>query len=438
MKIAAVFLLISTSLLAQMPAGTRSPLEVEEEQKQAQQQLQRAEDLLQANDFAKARDVLAAIVSRDKKNTRAAYDLGLAEDALNHSEAAKTAYLAAITVDPKQFEAHLALGLLLARNGQMAEARDQLAVAVTLTPASGDLSLRARAWRAMAQIDAAQHPAEARNELLEALKISPETADDRALATQLAVQAGDPASAEAQFRKTLEITSGDVQASVGLARALQAQKKPDEAKTVLQSALAKHPGDPELAAKLASIQGGSGDAAGAIASLEPVVAAHPEDAALKRMLARLYVQGGTPDKALPLYEALLKTTPDDAALLDDWGSALIRASHPAEAQKAFERALANPAAFSSKAEMASVASHLAFAASANKDSETVLRALALRDSVEAPSATSLFLAATAHDRLHHNKLAVELYRQFLKEAAGRYPNEEWEAKHRIPVLERGK
>lgn len=429
--IAVAFLFAGISL-AQMPAGTRSPLEVEESQKQ----LQQAEDYLQANEFAKARDILVALSEMNKKDARVAYDLGIAEESLNHLDAAKAAYQSAITADPKQFEAHLALGMLLARSGDITKARQIFTETTTLTPASGDMSLKARAWRALAHLDADTQPAVARTELLEALKLSPETTDDRELAAQLAVKEGDASAAEVQFRKTLESAPGDIQASIGLARTLQAQKKPEEATSVLQKALAQHANDPQLASQLASIQGANGDLAGAIATLEPAASAHAQDLALQRMLARLYIQANFPQKALPIYDVLIKQRPDDVQLLDEMGDALIHSSQPLEAQKAFEKALANPAAFKSKEEMAAVAYHLAFAASANKDSETVLRALALRDGIEAPSATSLFLAATAHDRLHHTKLAVELYRQFLKEAAGRYPNEEWEARHRLPVLER--
>ena len=47
----------------------------------------------------------------------------------------------------------------------------------------------------------------------------------------------------------------------------------------------------------------------------------------------------------------------------------------------------------------------------------------------------LFLAATAHDKLHEVKLASDLYKQFLSVANGRFPDEEWEARHRLITLE---
>jgi hypothetical protein len=47
-----------------------------------------------------------------------------------------------------------------------------------------------------------------------------------------------------------------------------------------------------------------------------------------------------------------------------------------------------------------------------------------------------FLAATAYDSLHLTKRAVEMYKQFLAVAGGKFPDEEWEAKHRLTALDR--
>jgi hypothetical protein len=64
-----------------------------------------------------------------------------------------------------------------------------------------------------------------------------------------------------------------------------------------------------------------------------------------------------------------------------------------------------------------------------------LQALTLRATVFANSPSSLFLEATAHDKLHHTKQAIDLYKKFLSVANGQFPDEEWEARHRIITLE---
>jgi redox-regulated HSP33 family molecular chaperone len=55
--------------------------------------------------------------------------------------------------------------------------------------------------------------------------------------------------------------------------------------------------------------------------------------------------------------------------------------------------------------------------------------------VLAQTPSSLFLAATAHDKLHQVKEASDLYKQFLSMAKGQFPDEEWEAKHRLSALQ---
>jgi hypothetical protein len=67
-----------------------------------------------------------------------------------------------------------------------------------------------------------------------------------------------------------------------------------------------------------------------------------------------------------------------------------------------------------------------------------LRALDLRATVLAPTPATLFLAATANDKLHQVKQASDLYKQFLAAAKGQFPDEEWEAKHRLIALEHTK
>jgi hypothetical protein len=64
-----------------------------------------------------------------------------------------------------------------------------------------------------------------------------------------------------------------------------------------------------------------------------------------------------------------------------------------------------------------------------------LQAIEIRDKVLPQSPSSLFLSATAHDKLHQVKQAKDLYKQFLSVANGKFPDEEWEARHRLITLE---
>ena len=435
MKILAALFVVAGTSFAQMqlPAGTRSALDVEEQQKQ----VQNAEELLQKNEAVKARDLLQTILKSDPKNARASYDLGFAAESLKDEAGAEAAYRSAIAADKSQFESRLALGLLLARQGKMAEAREQLSAATERTPVS-DPSNKGLAFRALARLDAGKNNDAARDELLQALKLSPETPDDRELAAQIASSSGDSADAETVYKRVLTESPGQIEASISLARLQARASRFTDAEATLNKALETHPGDVTLSTQLASIYGAEKKPETALPLLETAHTAHPEDPNVSRMLARLYVQTGAPDKSIPLYETLLKAAPDDVELLDDYGDGLMRNKQFAQAEDVLKKAVARPDAFSSKESLAGAAAHLAFAASANKDAATTLQALSIRNSIAPPSASSLFLAAIAHDRLHHTKLSVDLYRQFLQAANGSYPNEEWEAKHRILALEHAK
>jgi predicted Zn-dependent protease len=290
----------------------------------------------------------------------------------------------------------------------------------------------------MARLDQPGNPAGASEELLAALKLSPETPDDILLTGELALTNNDTAAAESAFRRLLAADPDNTQATAALAHLLLRQNKAADAETLLASAIAKHPDDPTLNAQLAALYESDGDpakAAKALPLVEKLHAANPQDPAIARLLARLYSRNGQYDKALPLLSALAAASPNDPTLLDDQADALIRLHRSADAVPILERAIADPKAFPNPQAYGIAASHLAFAASNNNDPAAVLRALSLRDKVLAQTPSSLFLAATAHDKLHQVKEASDLYKQFLSVAKGQFPDEEWEAKHRLSALE---
>jgi hypothetical protein len=52
------------------------------------------------------------------------------------------------------------------------------------------------------------------------------------------------------------------------------------------------------------------------------------------------------------------------------------------------------------------------------------------------TATIDFLWATAYDTLHDKKQAVAYYHRFLESAAGKFPDQEWQARQRLALLEK--
>jgi tetratricopeptide (TPR) repeat protein len=430
--------LASISVQAQLPAGTTDAT-----QPQPQKQdplLTQANEALDKHDYPTALKLLTTLTEKSPNDPHLLYNLAFTQDALAETPAqaatAEATYRRAITADPKYFDPHLALGLLLARSGKLTEAHAELLQATTLN--TDNLALKARAYRALARIDQTANPSAASDELLAALKLSPETHDDILLSGELAEASGDPTTAEAAYRRLLAADPQNHDATAALTHLLLHQQKPDQAETLLTAALAKDPENPTLNAQLVSLYDKQGKTAQALPIVQKLHTAHPDDTALTRLLARLYSRNQQYDEAERLYAALVAGSPQDSpdpTLLDDQADTLIHLKNYAEAEALLKRATANPTAFPSKEDLGNAASHLAFAASANNDPSVTLQALALRATVLANSPSSLFLSATAHDKLHHTKQATDLYKQFLSVANGQFPDEEWEARHRLITLE---
>ena len=398
--------------------------------------LRHAEDLLEKGDYQSAEAALKQIVETSPADARIQYDLGFTEEHNGEDAAAAQSYAASIAADAKLPEPRLALGLMEARQGHTEAAHVQLEAAAKEEAAAANL--RARALRALARLDEAQQPDQARDELLEAAQLTGEQPGDADLGASLAARAGDNPDAEAAYRQALTRTPGDVNATVGLASLLQREGKLPEADALLSPALAAHPDDPQLAAQAATVDAAEDKSADAIALLQHVRTTDPKfaaDPALTRLLAHLELLSGDPADAEPLYRTLVAAAPGDPTLLDDLGSTLVRQNHFAEAQAVLQRAVGMRAAFHDDSAWGDAEGHLAFAASRNHQPQVALQALAARATVLPNSPASLFLAATSQDALHQYKQAVESYRSFLAMAKGKLPDEEFEARHRLVALE---
>jgi tetratricopeptide (TPR) repeat protein len=420
-----------TRLHAQLPAGTTDAAS----QPQPDPLLTQANEALAKQDYPAALKLLTTLAEKNPNNPQILYNLASTQDALDQTTNAEATYRRAITADPNYFDPHLALGLLLARNNRRTEARTELLKATTLN--TDNSALKARAYRALARLDQASNPATASDELLQAIKLSSETPDDILFAGELAESSGDNAAAEAAYRRLLAADPQNQDATAALTHLLQHQK-PADAEALLTAALAKDPGNPTLNAQLANLYEQQNKPEEALPIAEKLHADHPEDPAITRLLARVYSSNQDYDKALPLYASLTAASPNDPTLLDDNADALIHLKRYAEAETLLKRAVAHPDAFPSKNALGDAASRLAFAASVNNDPNVTLQALTLRATVLPNSPSSLFLEATAHDKLHQYKQATDLYKQFLSVANGKFPNEEWEARHRLIALQQVK
>ncbi len=431
-----LMLVAGAGVAQQLPPGTHS---VDDHAKQgvASDAIREAESSLEKQDYTTAEVKLKVLAAADPKDGRIQYDLGFAEDRNGEDADAAKAYEASSAAIPTFAEPKVALGLLEARSGQIEAAHKHLSDAALIQTAVPEI--RGRALRALAHLDETSHPEAAREELLTALKLTPETPDDVLMGAELADRAGDSADAIPAYQRALKLMPGDLDATAGLAHALQHAGKLAEADAVLTAALKEHPNDVRLVAQSASLYAAEGKAAAAIPLLVQLRASDAKIAAdpdTTQLLAQLEYVNGDNVEAEKLYAQLLVANPKDPLLLDALGSALVKQGKDAAAEATFVKAVALRAAFHDDKLWGEAEGHLAFAASKNNDPQTCLAALDARSTVLPNSPTSLFLQATAFDKLHHTKQAIASYKAFLALAGNKFPDQTFEAQHRLIALQR--
>lgn len=391
-----------------------------------------AEEAMSKSDWKTAEPILQSWLAGHPADARALFDAGYSADAQGRAADAVGLYQRAVAANPASFEAQISLGLLLARTGRSAEAKAPLEAATQLDPGPIGPAAKARAWRALGRIAMEKDPIDTQQasiDLLEALKISPETPEDTLMAARLAEMNGNGSGAEEAYRRLLKASPNAPEAIAGLAHLLIAQKKYADAEAVLEPAVKASPEDAALTAQLAAVMVAE-DKADVLELLEGFHARHPQEITITRMLAQVYSDAGEADKADALYASLLAANPHDPELLSGHGQQLLRLHRPAEALRVFQAATqADPA-------NGDAWNGLAFSSFQTHQPAVTLQALEARSKILPENAATLFLWATAYDALPDKKQAAVYYHRFLTEAAGKMPDQEWQAKQRLALLEK--
>jgi len=167
-----------------------------------------------------------------------------------------------------------------------------------------------------------------------------------------------------------------------------------------------------------------------VIALEKLHQLKPQDREIGMMLADAYVQAENYEKADAVYANLLAAAPTDAELASERGQVLIREQKYDEALEMFQRAV------KIKQDNSDAWGGIAFAASKTGQFQLVVDALTMRSKLASETPATYFLWATACDNLHHRQQSVVYYQLFLKSALGKFPDEEWQAKQRLAVLEK--
>lgn len=411
----------------QIPAYPKNP-PPERSQSQGPDLLQPAEALLEKGEYAQAETQLEAMVKTQRNNPQAWFDLGFAQSHLGKNTDAVAAYRQAVTLNPKWFEANLNTGLALAKSGNLTEATTFLRAATQLQPVSGGQQALSRAWLSLAQVleEAQSSPQEALADYQKAVELNAGNSDAVLGAGRLMEAGGDLTGAEKNYLSAAQM--GNNEAVQPLIRIYLKQKRLPEAEARLREYQAKNP-TPEVLVLLSQVLREEGKLPEAISTLERVAGFNPAPTQVLRELAGLYMENKQYAEAARILERLVAKTPNDAQLHWNLGSALLHQFKYPEAEA--EMLQAHQLNQSLDADYW----ELAYAAQQNKHYELAIRALDLRAKHQPETAATYWIRAVSYDGLRLFKPAAENYKLFLDADAGKSPDDEFKARHRLKAIQ---
>ncbi|MSV35305.1 MAG: tetratricopeptide repeat protein [Bryobacterales bacterium] len=374
---------------------------------------------LDAKQYERALSLFTQAAAADPKDYAAQFQLALTYSLLDRHAEAIPHYAASLALHPGFYEAELNLGLSLLR---------------TNNPAGAISHFRAAA---------AQNP----KEMPAAVNLA-----------QVLLDTGHFAEAEVAFTNVLALDPRAANAESGLALSLARQKRLDEAAPHFKQAAALdaryRPGLLEL--------GQLYEAGGRTAEAAALYRQFPDDAAAAERNAVLLINMGQLAEGTQALEALLAKAPTDSrrVLL---AQAYVKNRQAAKAEAVIAPAVENapgdvelrmfyarllrdqrklPAAAQQfagvvrgKPDFAEAWSELASVLVITEQYPQALDALDHVTALGAETAGHMFFRALCLDRLKQRPQAVESYRKFLGATQGKFPDQEFQAKQRVRILE---
>jgi|SRR5579859_108016 len=387
--------------------------------------LKYAEDLLQRRFYPQAEEKLLAIVEKQSSNPQPWFDLGFTQSQLGKLAEAIKSYKKATELNPEWFQAQQNLGAVMAKSGDFRGAAAVFKIAVTLKPGAGGNQALSLSWMSLAFATAEFDPQEAWLHARKAAALAPV---DESQMVELADRIAKHSEEEGEKVYRELASSGDQQVIARLADLYLRQKRYADAETWLRKYAAANPSNAAAQKQLGKVLAAEGKTQEAISSLESAYNATP-DLALAQELAALYVEAKQYDSAAKLLQPLARLNPNNAQLHLDYGSALAHQHNYPEAQAELLKAV------QLKPDLAEAYFDLAYAAQQNKNYELTVRVLDARAKLQPETPATYFLRAEAYDSLRMYKPAAENYKQFLAVAGGKYPDQEFQARHRLKAIQ---
>ena len=375
---------------------------------------------LDAKQYDRAIQLFTQAAAADPKDYTAQFQLALTYSLLGRDADAIPRYRAALDLKPGLYEAELNLGLSLARTNNPAAALPHFRAAVELKPQEFAPALHL----AQSLYSIGQYPqAEAAFRSAIALDARSPAAES-GLAMSLARQnrADDAAP---HFQQAFVLDRAYRSGFVELAQVYESTGRTAEAITFYKM----FPDNPVALERLGVLLTAGGELQEGIAALEAVMEKMPTDAR-RIALAQAYVKNKQSAKAIALMAPAVAAAPTDFDLHMFYARLLRDERKFPEAAIEFDAATRiQPNAAEAWSDLAGV---LVIAAQ-------YPQALAAFDRVRALGAEKpgqFFFEALAHDHLQQRPEAVEYYKKFLSSSEGKFPDQEFQARQRVRILEK--
>ena len=386
--------------------------------------LAEAQREIDKNDFENAIAPLQKVLADQPDFAYAHFQLGYVYTALKRSADARAEYERAIALDPKMAEAYLNLGILLFEEQEYAAAVVPLRKAVDLLPAMS----RPRSFLAAAQ-DRSGDPVGAAQTFETVLNLDPNDLTANHYLGDLYLRNNKPADAEVKFRRALEIRPDAPEALAGLARSLDAQKKP-EAADAYRKYLAAIPDDSGARTRLGHLLLEQEKYDDALAELDRGEAGQPPTLESLKLRADIQIAQKHLDEAITSLKQAIALAPGDAQLHGGLGRLFLQKRDFASAEK--ELNVAAQLDRNNLVYWKDLSSTFYLAG----NYQDTLAALDVVAKAETPGPGAWFIRALCYDKLNQTRPALEAYQKFLEIAPDKNSNQVWQAQQRIKVLQR--
>ena len=385
--------------------------------------LDQARAAIDRNDFQAAIDPLKKFLAERDDFAYAHFQLGYVFTALKQPKEARAEYEKAISLDPKMSEAQLDLGILLL-DSDPAAAVAPLSKAVDLLPTE----TRPRFLLGAAQERAGDENSAARS-FESGLALDPKDLDTTLHLAQLYLNQKRPADAEKKFRSALDLQPNLPAALLGLAQALDAQKKP-EAAEAFQNYLKTTPDSPAAKESLARslvAKNKFNDADALLGPEQPGASPNVDELKLR---ADIQIGQKKWNAAVNTLKRAIALTSQDAKLHGGLGRVYLQLRDFKNAELELKNALRLDQNNLGYWKDLSSTYYL----SANYPA--ALSVLDVIAKAEKPTAGTWFLRALCYDNLQQVQPALDAYQKFLELDQDKDPDQVWQAQQRSIVLKK--